>query len=550
MSMNLLIVDDEYEILMWLEEMFRYEFEPAIDVYTAASAYDALALLNQMKFDVVLTDIRMPGMDGIELFQKIKSNWPRCKTIFLTGYPNFEDMYQIINHKDVRYMLKSEDDEIIMQTVRMVLTELQEEMEQEVQREKRRQDMEKVGKWIRKEFIGRLIKGELALLDKDEFSRQAAEADLPLTMDKGFLLFLVRIDGEALHHGQPTDQYVLLERVNQIIRSNLPPSISHYLCVVDRQWGLGFVQHTADDPDMAKLFAIVHGALEYAQSFFERMSERSFSVAIESTPLNFQETSLMFFRMKQILSGGLGRERAVIAHAETVHAVKTAKASGKAMVKIPMLKSQLELHRRQEYFELLDEIGAELLACPSTQDSYGMGLYYSVSVLLLQFINENQLNEPLASRMGLHKLTRMDDHLSWAAALEYLYDVSAVVFELLECQESDLSDSALKRICDYIAAHLDGDLSLTKLADVGGFNSSYLSRLFKQKYDVTITEYINKKRMKQAAKLLKTTNDKIQDIAERCGYLSSHSFSRAFRSCYSTSPAEYREISRKEHSPN
>ena len=78
--MNLLIVDDEIEILTWLEELFRYSFDVEADVYTATSAYKALELLDQINFDVVLTDIKMPGLNGIGLFQKIKSNWPKCKT--------------------------------------------------------------------------------------------------------------------------------------------------------------------------------------------------------------------------------------------------------------------------------------------------------------------------------------------------------------------------------------------------------------------------------------------------------------------------------------
>lgn len=97
MNQNLLIVDDEYEILLGLEEMFRYEFDLEVDVYTANSAYEALELLDRVRFDVVLTDIKMPGMDGITLFERIKENWPRCKTVFLTGYRNFDDMYRVID---------------------------------------------------------------------------------------------------------------------------------------------------------------------------------------------------------------------------------------------------------------------------------------------------------------------------------------------------------------------------------------------------------------------------------------------------------------------
>ena len=169
----------------------------------------------------------------------------------------------------------------------------------------------------------------------------------------------------------------------------------------------------------------------------------------------------------------------------------------------------------------------KLLKCTTLGDSYGLGLNYSASVAVLQFIQENQLNSRLSPFLSLYKLTRMDEHLSWHEAAQYLYDVSAAVFEALDTPDSALSDRALKRICDYIDQNLDKDLSLTRLADIGGFNASYLSRLFKQKYDITVTDYVTQKRMKLASRLLITTNDKIQDIAEKTGYLYSKSFARA-----------------------
>ena len=69
---NLLIVDDEPDILESLEEMFKYESGLDIDVYVAKSATNAVKLLEKIKFDVVMTDIKMPGMNGIDLFKLIK----------------------------------------------------------------------------------------------------------------------------------------------------------------------------------------------------------------------------------------------------------------------------------------------------------------------------------------------------------------------------------------------------------------------------------------------------------------------------------------------
>ena len=67
-----MIVDDAIEILQWLKDLFSYECDRELDVYTASSGRKAIELLNHMRFDVVLTDIKMPGMDGIETAREMR----------------------------------------------------------------------------------------------------------------------------------------------------------------------------------------------------------------------------------------------------------------------------------------------------------------------------------------------------------------------------------------------------------------------------------------------------------------------------------------------
>lgn len=81
----------------------------------------------------------MPQMGWVTMFHKIKENWPNCKTVFLTGYHNFDDVYSILKHKDVRYILKSEPDEVIQQAVEEAFCDI----EQEFETQQLKQDREK-----------------------------------------------------------------------------------------------------------------------------------------------------------------------------------------------------------------------------------------------------------------------------------------------------------------------------------------------------------------------------------------------------------------------
>ncbi len=111
--MNLLIVDDERHIVNWIRALFLGH--PAVDeAFTAFSAQEALAHLDARRIDVVITDIRMPRMGGLELMREIVNRHPRCQIIFLTGHSEFEYVYEAIRYPNVQYLLKTEDDERIV----------------------------------------------------------------------------------------------------------------------------------------------------------------------------------------------------------------------------------------------------------------------------------------------------------------------------------------------------------------------------------------------------------------------------------------------------
>ena len=110
---HLLIVDDEYHVVDWLAELFEEQDLLPLEVYKAYLAREALEILGKTKIDIVLSDIRMPGMDGFALADRITAEWPLAKIIFLTGYQEFEYAYKANQYKNITFLLKTEDDDMI-----------------------------------------------------------------------------------------------------------------------------------------------------------------------------------------------------------------------------------------------------------------------------------------------------------------------------------------------------------------------------------------------------------------------------------------------------
>ena len=114
---RLLLVDDEPDIVEGLYNAF-YNYEGLeLDIFKAYSAYEALDILNSERIDIVLSDISMPGMNGLEMMRQVKSRWPHCQVIFLSGYTEFDYIYQANQLEAVSYILKTEGYDVVKENL-------------------------------------------------------------------------------------------------------------------------------------------------------------------------------------------------------------------------------------------------------------------------------------------------------------------------------------------------------------------------------------------------------------------------------------------------
>ena len=98
----------------------------------------------------------------------------------------------------------------------------------------------------------------------------------------------------------------------------------------------------------------------------------------------------------------------------------------------------------------------------------------------------------------------------------------------------------VERLKEYIQEHLSEPLSLNSLSEQAGFSAAYLSALFKSETGEGIKQYIIRARLERAAELLRSTNDRIYEIAEKCGFESTRHFSETFSRAYGMTPKKYR----------
>ncbi len=122
---SVLLVDDEKIIREGVYELLSMA-DLDLDLAMAATAVEAISVLEERKIDLVIADICMPQMTGLDLFDVIRERWPHCKVIFLTGYSEFDYVYKV--HQHARYVLKAEEDWKLLEAVRDAIGEIENDL--------------------------------------------------------------------------------------------------------------------------------------------------------------------------------------------------------------------------------------------------------------------------------------------------------------------------------------------------------------------------------------------------------------------------------------
>lgn len=215
---RILIVDDEPVIVNGLVQLFQEQSDLELDIRKAYSSMEALEIAKKTKLDIMISDIRMPQKNGLQLVDEIVYYWPSCRVIFLTGYSEFEYVYEAIRKNVDNYILKTEGIEPIFQAVKEAVGKLEEEHHQRLQLERAQRHLGIANSFLKVELMKRAIGGEpITSLMEDERYR---DIDFGIALDRpSFFVVGVADRLDDL-------KFKLPQSVQHIFREHLPASIA------------------------------------------------------------------------------------------------------------------------------------------------------------------------------------------------------------------------------------------------------------------------------------------------------------------------------------
>ena len=549
---RLLIVDDEQLITDGLYEIFNGLDSLELDVYKAYSTEDALAWMNRARIDIVVSDIQMPGMDGLRLSEEILSRWAWCRIIFLTGHAEFEYVYKAIQPPNTSFILKTEDTDKLIEVVENAINQIRECDRRDELTRKAEDQIVMVRELFQKDYFLRLLSGDSISEPSNElFSKLGSplRADYPLIVAVGNILNRSSGDYyEQIQRIYPLKQVIDKYLSARVIFTMVFHSYDRISLLVQPKEVLCGKEI---DSALIKTNTFLTGAFEAIQNSAKLNLGLDIDFALSELACEWAALPEKYSDLNMRLNSRLGAIPEILLsdgerNSASFSVVSPSDTTRLLEIHLRRFRPEtfsrfLETGQSEEFFAEINPLLDALANIGSKHDGIAEECYLSVSSLILSYINRYQLAEKMAFRFGRNKLTSMDLHSSWVKASEFLRGICRILFENRSDEQKSRSDEIVRLVETYVENHLDDELSLLKLSERVYLNPSYLSRLYKQIRGENLSEFIDKSRVFKAKRLLESQNYKISDIATSVGYENSASFTRLFKKVEGLTPQEYRD---------
>lgn len=530
---KMFVCDDEQIVVDGIKDSINWQ-EHSIEVCgTANNGTDALQKSMTLMPDIIVSDIRMPGLNGLEFVKELKNKLPKSQIILISAYQEFEYAKEAIKLGVLSYITKPFKRAQILEEVvkaRDVLLENERKLELN-------NKFEKELPTLKNFFLNSIILGDELQLDDYEEKVQLYRLNLS---KRNTGVFVMRPEISSVERGS---QRVLLQRVLAVIEknlSNLPKELS----------AVAFINHVND-------VVVIFGSElvgVYSMNDFENSLERIkanineeigiiISIGVGRTYFDYKNVYLSFKEAMNALNYKLIYGEGSIIFIDNVASAGTGTIKVVVCInkKIERFENLLSMGNSEEALKMAREIEEILMGSSTVSYGYVQQVFAQLlSSIVKKSIEFNIYNDILSQEIAdLYEKVYALKSLSELS--DFLGEIIVKICTVAEKKAREINNGTVKRAIEYMQQHCHENISQTAVAEYVGLNPSYFSRYFKEEIGQSFMDYMKRLRIEKAKELIGSTNMKIYEISEALGYQSVQYFTTLFKTMVGLTPQEYKE---------
>ncbi|MBD2871103.1 response regulator [Paenibacillus arenilitoris] len=542
---QLLLVDDEANVVDGLADTLPWHELGIAKVFKAYSGVEALEILKTNPVDILISDIRMPGMTGLELLARVRRSWKKIKCILLSGHAEFAYAQQAIAHETYDYLLKPVGDEEIMAKVGGAIKALSEERDETRFRQRMARAFQESLPKLRGELLNELLQG--LKYAPDRLTDKLESLKLNIAHDESFALMLVRLEGHLPKldfYSLSLMEYAVANMAEELFKDSFRlwncKSVHGYLVFVvtvpeEKRETFGSPEHfarTAEGELQQKAAQLQLSVSHYLKG--------SASVLMNKWGAFPHDVKRLYEDVLMALRRQVGNESELFVEVSGNPAQPPVR-SLQRLHEPPMLVHLLESGNFDLAREKLTAVWEELNQNWANSPEHVLEVFFSVYASFSSFAHKN--GRELADVIGsaLADVSGLMPGRSASSLYGWMFEALQLLRQSMENETRNDRDITVNQIKQFVQKHLVDDVSLQAIADDLYMHPVHVSRVFKLETGENLSDYVLRLKMELAASMLADPSLKSYEIALKLGYQNPNYFNKVFKKYYSLTPQEYRQ---------
>lgn len=540
--LKIFLAEDEVIVRETIKRMIPWENLGFELVGEAADGEMALPLLLRQKPDLLITDIKMPFMDGLTLAKVAKKEIPGLKVVILSGYDDFNYAKQAINIGVEDYLLKPITKNALIERLTEIRSRYEHEKTQKEYYEKFHREMQAYEKNSSRDFFEALVSGSMDMM---EIYRRSEKLGLDIVAEAyNVLIFTMNCEEDFSGQREGYSEWeaeslklleeffsentsamlfrcnifsygVLIKGQKETIEENTRSCVSEIQRILDRkeqkrQW---FV--AAGEP-VERLSQIQKSYYSASRAFSQRYL--------------YDENILYYDEMASMEKKNVTEDDSTYLQKVDVNALNPA-------ILQKFLSNGLLEETENFVKDYFYAIGQEPLESLVFRNYVTLNVRFSVMSFLKEIGCDTRTLEQEDTEDVLSESSK-----SLENAIAYAEKIISQAIALRDQNSGNKNRSILKTAVDFIDSHyMEEDMSLNKAANAANVSANHFSALFSQNMGQTFIEYLTNLRMNKAKEYLRCTSMRSSEIAGEIGYKDAHYFSYLFKKTQGMTPSDYRK---------
>lgn len=498
--LKVLLVDDEPNVRHGVKMMIPWE-ELGLDVIGEAEDGDeGLSKILSMKPDIVIADVKMPGMSGIKMIEAAQKNGYGGKCLILSGYSDFSYAKEAMSLGVKGFILKPVDEDELIEALKTLKEEIGTE-------KKNKAAMRKGSKYMNEQLVRALLLGDDSVIGRNSLSAYCYDC----------------YDAVIISPAEDMDQderLMLLESVKSRLEA------CNDVDIISPEFRSGITAVLFKGWKRKKIL-----------DFFSELNKDMFGkifVTIGNTVTCPEDIRLSYLDADSLLKNRFMYMHCGVVTSETV--IDGSNGEGQVSDIVGKLYAYVEINDTDKLSEALEQFRQAL--CVSN--------YTPERIKVICITAAMDFKNRLIKNIGDKKTEQFinDEFIAKIGETSSLFDI----MEMLRSTLCDLSctyfgrttKSTMERVVQYIQSNYSRELRLEQLANIFGYNSAYLGKVFHQYTGENFNNYLDRIRITEAKRLLLLNEYKVYEVAEMVGYSNINYFHNKFKKYVGVSPLSYK----------